>query len=801
MNTLSIDGDSQLFTKNDKSENLIIWAEGLGGSDAYVYVNTAGPNPLHANIFSRDTIRVTGEAQVEGSLSAKTVELSGRSRLNNDNTECWPPAPEFDIRHYIEDELQTNLYSGSLPVGTLHVNLEEAYDSFSHRLLSSIYEQSNDAFHSLANQPVANNAFEDANVVVLNDSSKALSFGGFTNGTSYVGGCRYNDLPLLGWRNCLIDQSISSGSFPAVLPAFQTSDEDFKCNKNEVCYPEPGSYRKFEFDEEDSVLQTSGDVQVHYREIDIKKGPIYVNTSSPSESLLFVGHGDESRVEFSKGVKDSIINAYFYIDPAADIHPGHYHGFEVRGERNVIRGGVTAPHVAIGTEDKDTGNQFIGKAPPQCNIEETEDFFLTLASNTSIVLSCESKRVEFQITDSDGNPTGEYSGDIRITAPSSATLTLVKGEGSSGLYRADTQGRLWLDVSNSGVGTVTVVGELIDSTIPSSISHVVTFVANKFNISSTSVGAILGRPLKATVQPMECQASDDGNLQPVTSVDYLGVKSLSISTTNYLKPTINDVLNLESIQVKEISSDDFVNIPVSDFRLRFELNSKGEAEAALDLRYFESGQVSYSLYATECIIDESDEQQCETYSGVQELKVRPWTFAICSDENIDGTSGSGAGFRTTGSQFGVMVRPIVWQDGGNSSGQVETSKFCSTPVTQNFFSDSAPQATVIISHAVSTPNSDEGGIDGDLLGTLAKEHNQSVSTNDYYYFNDLVWNEAGSVRLDVTTISQYLGMEINTRYRSVGRFYPAFFKSQKHNGLTHIQTISFTWGNLLMALW
>ena len=382
-------------------------------------------------------------------------------------------------------------------------------------------------------------------------------------------------------------------------------------------------------------------------------------------------------------------------------------------------------------------------------------------------------------------------------------MTLVKGEDSSGLYRADTQGRLWLDVSNSGVGTVTVVGELIDSTIPSSISQVVTLFANKFNISSTSVGAISGRPLKATVQPMECQASDAGNLQPVTSVDYLGVKSLSISTTNYLKPTINDVLNLESIQVKEISSDDFVNIPVSDFRLRFELNSKGEAEAALDLRYFESGQVSYSLYATECIINENDEQQCETYSGVQELKVRPWTFAICSDENIDGTSGSGsgAGFRTTGSQFGVMLRPIVWQDRGNSSGQVETSKFCSTPVTQNFFSDSAPQATVIISHSVSTPNSDEGGIDGDLLGTLAKEHNQSVSTNDYYYFNDLVWNEAGSVRLDVTIISQYLGMEVNTRYRSVGVFILHFLKSQKHNGLTHIQTISFTWGNLLMALW
>ncbi|MCF7483795.1 hypothetical protein L3V31_19050 [Vibrio sp. J1-1] len=162
---------------------------------------------------------------------------------------------------------------------------------------------------------------------------------------------------------------------------------------------------------------------------------------------------------------------------------------------------------------------------------------------------------------------------------------------------------------------------------------------------------------------------------------------------------------------------------------------------------------------------------------------RPWTFAICAADtrSMDGniTDSATSAFTSAGNAFELYVRPLRWVDGGHDSDPVggrqdiETSAYCNSAVTQNFFSSANSLATnVELTHQVAQPS---GGADGSLSGTLVHSNTEGQN-NSYLSFSELSWSEVGVLRVNADTQADYLGMNVNLGYRDIGRFYPHHFK-------------------------
>ncbi|MGL5654728.1 MAG: DUF6701 domain-containing protein, partial [Vibrio sp.] len=161
---------------------------------------------------------------------------------------------------------------------------------------------------------------------------------------------------------------------------------------------------------------------------------------------------------------------------------------------------------------------------------------------------------------------------------------------------------------------------------------------------------------------------------------------------------------------------------------------------------------------------------------------RPWTLAICSpsghEMNGDIIDQESVGFAAAGAAFDLHLRPLRWVSnsgdksdpltGGNA---IETSEYCNSPITQNFFSGMASLETKVqLTHQVAQP---EGGYDGELKGTLEQ---LNTAGKENVPFNGLSWSEVGVLRVNADIDGTYLGMKVNQGYRNIGRFYPAWLK-------------------------
>ncbi|MCO7021482.1 DUF6701 domain-containing protein, partial [Vibrio paracholerae] len=168
---------------------------------------------------------------------------------------------------------------------------------------------------------------------------------------------------------------------------------------------------------------------------------------------------------------------------------------------------------------------------------------------------------------------------------------------------------------------------------------------------------------------------------------------------------------------------------------------------------------------------------------------RPWTLAICSPNGsaMDGdiTNPDSLAFTSAGNLFALNIRPLRWvsgsgddsspQAGGNA---IETSAYCSSAVTQNFFSDNSQLAALaVLSHQVAQP---ADGNDGTLDGTLEQLNTTGINSA-YLPFSGLSWSEVGVLRVNADISGSYLGMTVNQGYRDIGRFYPAWLSITENN--------------------
>lgn len=413
-----------------------------------------------------------------------------------------------------------------------------------------------------------------------------------------------------------------------------------------------------------------------------------------------------------------------------------------------VEGSITANHLIV--HSKLTLVPLDGT--PDCWTEtdgSDDDYYLSITPIESYSLICQDERIEFQIVDERGQATGDFTGTISVT-PTSANLALVsgKGSGSNGSYTANANGELWFDLSANASQTITITGTLNPQGNSSAAEGTYHFVPYKLATDDQYV--IANKPQTIELKALAC--NDNGG---VVDINYAGTPTIQ---SDWVAPTsgVGSLTFAPSFTQGDASSE--LTMEDSGIQTVTMTDSSFDCTGLTDCPVEGSGVLkgSFTVYS------------------------RPWTFAICSPDNnaMDGniTDAASEKFTAAGNTFALNIRPLRWvsTSGDDSSPQaggsaIETSAYCTSAVTQNFFSDQSQLAAlVVLSHQVAQP---DHGNDGTFNGTL-EQLNTTGGNSEYLPFSGLSWSEVGVLRVNADISGTYLDMKVNQGYREIGRFSP-----------------------------
>ncbi|WP_318510730.1 DUF6701 domain-containing protein [Photobacterium leiognathi] len=439
--------------------------------------------------------------------------------------------------------------------------------------------------------------------------------------------------------------------------------------------------------------------------------------------------------------------------------------------RPTLRGAVTAKNLRLDSETNLAGDG-------ACLTPPEDNFILEIEPETAFSLTCDYLPVTFRVKKEDGTLADTYSGAVSVTTnitepgkaswfpiDSNTPYKDVSEETSVNIVNGIGQLRL---KSHDYIGNIAVTGQLDSSPSTNIVEGSYTFVPFKFGFEPSPVKVIAGKPTAVKIKALACE-----NDEATVATGYSGNKRLSISSA-FLQPSTKGNGDLE---LKALSSD---------WQNQQETFSFLNGVAEFSLRYPDAGIVDLKLADPKCSVSNgcdilpsdtlpksfADWTQLE---GSVEVHARPWTFAVCPDKQSDGTSSSGVGFVAAGDPFKVVVKPLVWLGGSETDPIKTTDELCSAQTTQNFFKSDAPIADVELSIPNTASVTPVDGKPGVLRGTVRKSHTDELE------FSDLLWSEAGSVRLQVDAKAPYLAMTINQGYRNLGRFYPKYLEIQPNS--------------------
>ncbi|ENF8750385.1 MSHA biogenesis protein MshQ [Vibrio fluvialis] len=659
-----------------------------------------------------------------------------------------PFEPTLDICDYFPDSFQSNsFYNGSRYAGTFELNGDR------NRLV--LPKRAPLAFNQIA--------------VAGHDS-----------------GCVYNGSSP---ESCLYDAAITYPGFPGDLPDFQSGTQEIVCNDGCQQSLTQGKYKKIEigsnhstvtlqsgeywvdeliFSTNDASLKVQGKVYLHFRSLKISGDRVSINSGGSPENLWMFGHIGAAPITISNN--DVSITAMLFLDAPSFTNSD---GLIAQGARLKFTGSLTASRIKVTNND----STFTGHVASACDTTVDSSYALTLQPAEAYSLICAAQRLEFQVVDSNNQATGDFTGTISVS-PVSASLSLVqgKGSGSNGSYTPNASGELWLDLTASSSQTVTITGTLNPQGDSASVSGTYHFVPYKLSASDQHV--IANKPQTVEVKALACD--DNGG---VVDINYGGT------------PTVSSVWVAPTSGAGELTFAPAFTQGAASSELTME-DSGIKTVTMTDSSFDCSG-------LTDCPVEGSG-----TLQGSFTVYSRPWTLAICSPNGstMDGdiTNPDSLAFTSAGNLFALNIRPLRWvsgsgddsspQAGGNA---IETSAYCSSAVTQNFFSDNSQLAALaVLSHQVAQP---ADGNDGTLDGTLEQLNTTGINST-YLPFSGLSWSEVGVLRVNADISGSYLGMTVNQGYRDIGRFYPAWLSitennwdyADDHNGFVYMnQTIPY----------
>ncbi|BEI21971.1 DUF6701 domain-containing protein [Vibrio fluvialis] len=568
---------------------------------------------------------------------------------------------------------------------------------------------------------------------------------------------------------CMIDsEAIVFGGNPPLPKTFTTNGQAITVPDNNANSPmvlNAGEYKSITFGINGSTLMLSsgeywvealnmknnnaqlkvnGKVILHYNTISVSGNSIQINAQGSADDLNIIGHGESSSLILNNA-NDFTVTANWYISPEVSAS-----GIDAN---NVARfhytGAISTPFLYFRASDESwinaTGISLCDTSPPD------SDYQLVLQPAEAYVLICEDQRIEFQVVDNNNQATGDFTGTISVS-PASASLALVqgKGSGSNGSYTPNENGELWLDLTASSSQTVTITGTLNPQGDSASVSGTYHFVPYKLSASDQYV--IANKPQTVEVKALACD--DNGG---VVDINYGGTPTVSSA---WVAPTSGaGELNFAPAFTQGGASSELT------------MEDSGIKTVIMTDSSFDCSGL------TDCPVEGSG-----TLQGSFTVYSRPWTLAICSPNGntMDGdiTNPDSLAFTKAGNLFALNIRPLRWvsSSGDDSSPQaggsaIETSAYCSSAVTQNFFSDNSQLAALaVLSHQVAQP---ADGNDGTLDGTLEQLNTTGINST-YLPFSGVSWSEVGVLRVNADISGSYLGMTVNQGYRDIGRFYPAW---------------------------
>jgi MSHA biogenesis protein MshQ len=510
----------------------------------------------------------------------------------------------------------------------------------------------------------------------------------------------------------------------------------------------------------DNVVESEGDV----------------NFISNVISLSGAGKGKGRKTNFyALDDKNTGDNASFSVTGSANLCANAFsrRTFTVSGN-GLFTGSVIADKTVL----SGSGSlRYYPGAACSANEINSDTYRLQLQPAEAYSLICAAQRLEFQVVDSNNQATGDFTGTISVS-PASASLALIqgKGSGSKGSYTPNANGELWLDLTASASQTVTITGTLNPQGDSDSVSGTYHFVPYKLAAGDQYV--IANKPQTIELKALAC--NDNGG---VVDINYAGTPTIQ---SDWVAPTSGaGDLTFAPAFIQGAASSELT------------MEDSGIQTVTMTDKDFDCSGL------TDCPVEGSG-----TLQGSFTVYSRPWTLAICSPNGntMDGdiTNPDSLAFTKAGNLFALNIRPLRWvsSSGDDSSPQVggsaiETSAYCSSAVTQNFFSDNSQLAALaVLSHQVAQP---ADGNDGTLDGTLEQLNTTGINST-YLPFPGVSWSEVGVLRVNADISGSYLGMTVNQGYRDIGRFYPAWLSitenswdyADDHNGFVYMnQTIPY----------
>ncbi|NVC92711.1 hypothetical protein FC650_03425 [Vibrio natriegens] len=372
-----------------------------------------------------------------------------------------------------------------------------------------------------------------------------------------------------------------------------------------------------------------------------------------------------------------------------------------------------------------------------------EHYSLKLTPQSAISLVCVDFTSSLSVM-SDGALATDFTGNIVVTIDGESETYPV----NNGSFSKE------LEISSGGVSKTVSVTAYIEGDESTKVTGSYQFVPYNLKIDDQYV--IANKPVKVSAIAQAC--NDD---KQVVDFGYDGEPDVSSQWVRPASSAVGDLIYAPIFSSGE-SSDDLT------------LEDSGELLVTLT-------DDNFTCSGDDCPIE--GDGDTKTLKGQFTVYSRPWTFAICAADtrSMDGniTDSATSAFTSAGNAFELYVRPLRWVDGGHDSDPVggrqdiETSAYCNSAVTQNFFSSANRlAANVELTHQVAQP---DGGADGSLSGTLVHSNTEGQN-NSYLSFSELSWSEVGVLQVNADTQADYLGMNVNLGYRNIGRFYPKYFQ-------------------------
>ncbi|MEZ8726962.1 DUF6701 domain-containing protein [Vibrio cyclitrophicus] len=413
-----------------------------------------------------------------------------------------------------------------------------------------------------------------------------------------------------------------------------------------------------------------------------------------------------------------------------------------------VYGAVTAKSITM------NGTARIIATDNHC-FQPSDDYEIEISPATDLALMCGDDSPQFTINTSN-NGVGESLGvTVGITPDADEfDVSLLKGSGAYPNYVSNNDGELTIQVTAKSTSSIdfdtsykltAILVEDSDKEVESQFK----FVPFKFSLvdgdsPTNRLDVIAGQATPTVTKVLACDLGDS----IVVAENYVGEAEKQVTITHELDNSWNG----------------------SDGTLTY-LPEFKKGSAATDLTISESGLFNITL--------KDSSFDCTGFAGCPDdgsydlegsfsIYSRPWQFAICTDNNSDGNSSSGAAFVAAGEEFDVFAKPIRFTNDAN--------QLCNNNlVTQNYLISSG---AVGANHTLDTPSNGDAVL-GSLepSSQLTQSSSDIVSSDNGYKFKNLKYSEVGSINFKVTENSNsFYGKILGglSGNKNIGRFYPDY---------------------------